>query len=325
MAKLKNIVSYYRRINIIGEEIAPLADTNKYKIMFDFIKCYLRYGADEEDYRALELYKKSSFERKKFTTAKKNYIYLYRNHSSSCDKDTFDSKIIFNSEYSDLLKRKWISTKNHSLDQINAFIDELGEVIVKEDFGMQGIGIYKLKSSDSDKRNNLMLSIRNNNHYVIEELIIQHPDMAYFNDSCVNTCRVETITDKAGKAHIVNTVLITGGKGSSISNTHSGGVMVHIEPETGVLDSKGRNPEGKLFNVHPGTGVQLLGRKIPYWNEVKELAVQLAERRPTARYIGWDISITEGGPEVIEGNLRPGHCTQSCDMVGRWPLIKKYL
>lgn len=325
MASFKNLLEYPKRIYAVGVEIAPLAGRNKYGVMMDFLVSYLKYGADEEDYKALEFYKKSASERKRFTTARKNYIRLYKDHSTEQDKQIFDSKSRFNETFGDLYSRRWISTINASVEDVSKFIEELGTVVVKEDLGTQGIGVYKLKSSDTTKRNALINSIKKGDKYVIEEVIIQHPDMAYFNDSCVNTCRIETVTDKNGKAHIINSILITGGKGSSISNTHSGGVMVHIDLESGVVDSKGRNPEGKLFNVHPGTGVSLLGRKIPYWIDVKDIALKLAERQPTARYIGWDIAVTKDGPEVIEGNLRPGHCTQACDMVGRWPLIKKYL
>lgn len=324
--KITQLPNYAKRLNKLGSEVAPLAGVSKFHVIMDFVRCYVIYGADEEDYRALELYRKSTSERKKFTTAKKNYIWMYNKHSKTTDKAILDSKCEFNKFYSEFINRKYVSSKENSIEEIISFINSNDEVIAKEDLGVQGIGVFKIKSADKSKIDNLINSIKSGkNNYVIEEVIKQHPDMAYFNDSCVNTCRVETITDREGKSHIINTILITGGKGSSISNTHSGGVMVHIDPESGIVDSKGRNPEGKLFNIHPGTGVPLLGRKIPYWQEVLQLAVRLAEKLPSARYVGWDIAITDKGPQVIEGNLRPGHCTQSCDMVGRWPLIKKYL
>lgn len=253
---------------------------------------------------------------------------MYQNHSTDEDKAILNSKTRFNQFYSEFINRRWISTEVSSSEEIKDFIDSQGEVIIKEDLGMQGIGVFKLKAHDIKNKRVFLQNITEipgKRHFVIEEVINQHPDMAYFNSSCVNTCRIETVTDRNGKAHIVNTIMITGGKGSSISNTHSGGVMVQVDSESGEIDSKGRNPEGRLFGHHPGTGVALLGKKIPYWKEVLALALRLAEKRPTARYVGWDIAITPEGPEVIEGNLRPGHCTQACDMVGRWPIISKYL
>ena len=295
------------------------------QMIYDRLMCYVRYGADAEDYIGLELYRKSALERDTFITARRNYKWLYKNHYTESDRAILLSKCSFNPVYASFFKRRWMSSRDNDIASINTFIDSLGEVIVKPDRGLQGLGVYKIKATDEAKRDEFINSVRCGQDYVIEEVIRQHPDMAYFNDSCVNTCRIETVTDRQGGGNLINTVVIIGGRGSEVSNTHTGGVMVHVDPDTGIVDSKGRNPEGRMFVKHPGTGAVLLGRKIPFWEETKALAIELAEFRPTMRCVGWDIAITENGPELIEGNIQFGHCTQACDMIGRWPLIMKYL
>lgn len=331
MSKIKFLKNQINRVLSTAAKAAPLTGKSKMSMIIDVLRCNVLYGANDEDYLGLELYKKSDSERKKFITSRRNYKYLFNHHYTPEDRTIFLSKCEFNPKFSKFFHRRWVSTKGASISEINNFMDSLDEVIVKPDLGLQGIGCYKIKKSDLKKREEFINKLPISNEagigedYVIEEVIKQHPDMAYFNESSVNTCRIETITDKNGKAHILNTIVIMGGKGSEISNTHTGGVMAHVDPSTGIVDSKGRNPDGLFFLSHPGTGAALPGRKIPFWQDVLALALKAAEERPSARCIGWDIAVTESGPDLIEGNIQFGHCTQACDMVGRWPLIRKYL
>ena len=44
------------------------------------------------------------------------------------------------------------------------------------------------------------------------------------------------------------------------------------------------------------------GLKIPYWHEVKAMALQTAGITPQLRYASWDITVTPDGPLMIEGN-----------------------
>ncbi|MCH5218005.1 MAG: hypothetical protein J1F07_05585 [Muribaculaceae bacterium] len=322
---IKTIKSKLSHTLSVGEKYQTLTGRSKWNLIFDFIRCNLKYGCTEEDYIGMEFYKKSNNERRKYLTSRKNREGIYNKFLSTEDKNLYRRKSEFNKYFQDFIHHKWISSISSSENEIIDFINNLGRVIVKPEVGDSGIGIHLINASDESQIKNLIQSIREGNQYIIEEVIIQCEEMASFNPSSVNTCRIETVTDKEGKAHLLNTIVIIGGKGSIVSNTHTGGVMAHIDPDSGIIDSKGRNPNGELFSKHPGTGSKLIGQKIPYWKDVIELALTLAEKRPSARYIGWDIAITANGPELIEGNNQPGYCTQACDMVGRWEIIKKYL
>ncbi len=41
---------------------------------------------------------------------------------------------------------------------------------------------------------------------------------------------------------------------------------------------------------------------MPYWEEVKSLALRAATAFPWVHGVGWDIAISEQGPVLIEGN-----------------------
>jgi hypothetical protein len=156
----------------------------------------------------------------------------------------------------------------------------------------------------------------------MEEIIVQHSEMARMNPSSVNTIRVITMLDRKRDVHIIYQCAKFGASMQCISNTLGGGVCCHIDKETGILDTLGKNMHGESIFRHPISGFVIPGFQIPNWDGVLEYAKKLANVVPSARYIGWDIVILENGYDVIEGNLHPCQDFQGCDGVGRWKLIK---
>jgi hypothetical protein len=45
-----------------------------------------------------------------------------------------------------------------------------------------------------------------------------------------------------------------------------------------------------------------VGFQVPFWPELIDMAKKAALHVPENRSIGWDIAVTENGPELIEGN-----------------------
>ena len=58
----------------------------------------------------------------------------------------------------------------------------------------------------------------------------------------------------------------------------------------------------KTHLAHPDTNVVFNGYQIPYFDEVKDLALSAAEKIPAIRLVGWDIVLGEQGPLLLEGN-----------------------
>ncbi len=291
-------------------------------VIYDVAKCRLKYGAILDDYLAFEFYRKNDKERKTFVTEKKLLDTLIPFANPEKISDIFDDKAKFNQTFAEFINREWIATETSDENEIRTFLKKFPVVFVKETKGSQGLGVKRVETTDPANVEAILKWVKDGGKFVIEQPIEQHPDMAYFNESSVNSIRMETLIDEAGNVKFFNTIVIIGGKGSIVSNTHTGGVMCHINPELGVIDSHGRNPMGERFLVHPQNKNLLLGKTIPMWDQLMEYTVKLAKVCPEARFIGWDIAITKNGPEVIEGNTKPGMCTQACDMVGRWPIIK---
>lgn len=144
--------------------------------------------------------------------------------------------------------------------------------------------------------------------YLLEEKITEHPDLARFNPSSVNTCRIVTFMQKSGEINVALAVLRIGAEGKNTDNWHTGGIAASIDPETGIIGEGVTRPEfgGNRYSSHPGTGVTFQGEKIPAWEEITSLACRAAGITPFIRSVGWDIAPTVAGPVLIEANFNWG-------------------
>ena len=157
----------------------------------------------------------------------------------------------------------------------------------------------------------------------MEEQISQIQDLAEFHPWSINTIRIVTLYDTVkDTVHIMSARLRIGNKKNSVDNFHFYGIGANINIETGLIDSVGYDAYNKTYLVHPITKKQIIGFQMPYWNECKDFAVNVAKRIPTVRYIGWDIVMQENGHFVlIEGNDNADHDFQQLHYSGNISLF----
>ena len=91
-----------------------------------------------------------------------------------------------------------------------------------------------------------------------------------------------------------------------MDNVDCGGMAARIDLESGMLLTVGADKAGNRYEKHPMTGTDIVGFKIPYWEEAKQMCMEAAMMIPQMRFIAWDVAITENGPTFIEGNSFPG-------------------
>ncbi len=88
------------------------------------------------------------------------------------------------------------------------------------------------------------------------------------------------------------------------ANLHQGALGIALDIHSGIIGEgvlKGRN-----YRMHPDTGKNFFGTKVPHWNEIMRIAVHSSKVFPF-EYIGIDIVLDkELGPLIMELNLRPG-------------------
>jgi putative polysaccharide biosynthesis protein len=148
---------------------------------------------------------------------------------------------------------------------------------------------------------------------IVQPRLTNHRDIRDLsNGGALATVRVMTCRNERGEYEVTNAAFrMAQGENTVVDNFHAGGILAKVDIATGVL---GRATDGAMAlgpgtgwcERHPQTGGQILGRRLPYWLQVLDLA-----RRAHATafsdhvVIGWDIAILDDGPRLVEGNKGP--------------------
>jgi alpha-L-glutamate ligase-like protein len=105
------------------------------------------------------------------------------------------------------------------------------------------------------------------------------------------------------------------------ANLHQGAIGAGLNLSNGWTNNAViRN---QVVNVHPDTGHNLLGLKLPFWTEILELAARCYDMVELG-YLGADIVLTpDKGPILLELNARPGLGIQIANLAGLVPRLEK--
>lgn len=134
---------------------------------------------------------------------------------------------------------------------------------------------------------------------IIESRITQHPEMQELSPLGLADVRIIMCDNCAVMAMTRIPTRQSDGK----ANLHQGALGVAIDISSGITVQA--QFLGQPIDTHPDSGIRLIGRKVPFWMEITELA-QVAARAVPLKYLGVDISVSPDGPQLLEINVRPG-------------------
>lgn len=178
------------------------------------------------------------------------------------------------------------------------------ELIRSDQLMLASLGNGKIKTLEEfvqQDLNNLRTA-----DYIMEEYIEQHPVLAEFNPSSLNTVRVWVGKTSKKGTEIVGIYLRVGRQGSLVDNRLSGGFGVEIDQNT--FRTKAAIPQdggGQAFKGHPDSGFNMTDIELPFRSEVIELSKRVINILPSTRFVGLDIAFSTNGPVIIEFNLAP--------------------
>lgn len=135
---------------------------------------------------------------------------------------------------------------------------------------------------------------------VLDEPVIQHPDLARINPDCLNTVRMYTLMIQ-DTCHFVAAGFRMGRRGSIVDNIEKGGLAAGVDIRTGTIISPAYDLKMNEYPVHPDTGVQITGYTIPNWTELLRFAKECAKACPV-RFAEWDFAVRENDCVLIEAN-----------------------
>ena len=297
-------------------------------LLADMGKCALKYNAGYMDYKIAEMYRLNDAQRRTvITRGISNEI--VRRMNDKAYWHFFDDKTEFNTLFSKWVQRDWIKTDDSlTAEKLSAFLADKDQVIYKPLEGSSGQGIVKYKKEDWQELPLFMEQLSEAGDGLLEEVVIQHPEMARMCPTSVNTVRIATLLgDK--KEGIVYAFLRIG-NGRVMDNVDCGGMAARVDLSSGTLLTVGADKQGNTYEKHPITKTPIVGFEIPFFEEAKQMCLEAMRVVPQVRFVAWDVAITPKGPRFIEGNSFPSHAVPQFaahypDGIGILPEFKKFL
>jgi glutathione synthase/RimK-type ligase-like ATP-grasp enzyme len=165
-------------------------------------------------------------------------------------------------------------------------------------------------------------------HYMIVKFVEQHEYARRIFSGSTNSIRILTMIDPETQEAFIADIFHRFGTNKSIpvDNWKQGGVLTHIDIETGMLgDTIYRSTDKKLLKMsfHPDSEAPVKGVIIPNWEFIKAKILEMAKFAYHCPYIGWDVVPQENGFYILEGNDCP-NVTQLYNPMLANPKIRKF-
>lgn len=172
------------------------------------------------------------------------------------------------------------------------------DVIVKPTFDTWGNGVMKIKSNDINEDTLSMLNKKYGLNYTVQECVKQHPAMATFNQTSVNTVRVMTYFNSKGEYECLRTIQRFGGEGAVVDNACAGGGFCNV-----TLDGVVERRLFKMQSLQVGELASSVTKEIPSYDMIVKATLALHKQLPYFDLLGWDIAVDEDGiPVILEYN-----------------------
>lgn len=297
-------------------------------LLADMAKCAVKYNAGYMDYKIAEMYRLNAAQRRTvITRGISNEI--VRRMNDKAYWHFFDDKTQFNSLFEKWVQRDWIKADEAlTAERLASFLNGKDQVIYKPLEGSSGQGIVKFQQEDWQEMPLFMDQLSEAGPGILEEVIIQHPDMARMCPTSVNTVRIATLLGDKQEGIVYAFLRI--GNGRVMDNVDCGGMAARVDLASGKLLTVGADKQGNTFTKHPMTGTDIIGFQVPYFEETKKMCLEAMRVVPQVRFVAWDVAITEKGPRFIEGNSFPSHAVPQFaahypDGIGILPEFQKFL
>ena len=145
---------------------------------------------------------------------------------------------------------------------------------------------------------------------IIQDALQNHDYWKKFTSGGLATCRIVTGISPLDTDEIMPffaTVKMPVGK-TEVDNYSKGSIAAFVDMDTGLMKSATSSVpyKGKfVFDYHPDTGHKIEGEVLPGWKELIDFAKTVHLHFETIS-VGWDISLTNNGITVLEGNVEWG-------------------
>jgi hypothetical protein len=280
------------------------SNRSKTALLLDSLYSVLRYKISILEYFQFDFFLEKKEERINYVGTPLLEEYQLRMNPKS-ERYILHNKLKFLEIYAPFIKHSHATLADLQANNDSAakvLHNKSGKIVLKSIFGERGIKIKVISARGLDSQALIGLLAATGNDFV-EECVVQHKDLMRLAPSGLNTLRIVTQLNNKDEVEILGTILRISSN-TAIDNWSAGNMAASVNLSTGII-------EGPAFYMditrsdeyyHPVTKVEILGFKIPYWKESLQMAKDSALYNRRNRSIGWDIAVTDDGPDLIEGN-----------------------
>lgn len=293
-------------------------------VLHDMIYCLHRLGISFQDYFVYNFIDKNYYYRKSFVSDKLRYYYCDILNDSNILPLMTDKYVCYQ-KYKRFFKRDVLGCYTEAdKNSFSLFTEKHERFVFKPLKGHSGHGI-KIVSVKDINVCDFFMDMISKGDFVVEELIVQGKETALVHPQSVNSLRVMTFV--LGKnVHIIGVTWRIGVGGATMDNAGSGGIYASVDPKYGFVQTDAINFRGEHFNIHPDTGIQIVGYNLPKWNEAVSMIYDMAMNIRGTTLVSWDIAYSDKGWVMIEANDNGGwRIMQSNKMVGKKAELYSYM
>jgi len=309
MRRILYLLYYFKGLdwvtfNLFMDFVRKRTGSSSFTLWCRIIYSSLHYNISLLEYFQFRFYEIPDVEKE--TYAGTGFMYEYQLKMNPKDSRlVLADKHKFLKEYSQFVRHQHASLKELEDNRVKAEVllkNPSGKVVLKSSKGQCGIGV-EVHPTESFSGNTLIGRLRESNNDLAEEFVEQHESLMKLSPSGLNTIRIITQLNAKDEVDILGARLrIT--VNSTVDNMAAGNMAAPININTGRVEGAGvySNITKTDQKIHPVTGVSIIDFQIPYWNETVTMVKAAAIHNKNNRSIGWDVAITNNGPELIEGN-----------------------
>lgn len=292
-------------------------------IKFDYWLCWIFLGAEPEDYFDFEFFWKGwAWRNHHITRQRLNFFVPILNDPE--EKYILNNKIEFCTRWNHYLKRNWCVPQKVTLSEFQSLFGDVSRILVKPAGAFGGHGIYAIDLTPDNMESTYEQLHESTEEIIVEEFVRQKGFLNDVYPMALNPLRVTTIRI-GDRIDVCYAFFTAGSQGKIIANDCSSGIVFSVNTETGEL-GLGQSRWGNGFVEHPESGVEVAGKRIPDWENIKAFCRDAHSHAPEGiGLIGWDVCWSAGEISLVEGNNGPGFPELPNKKEDQWKMMKNYL
>ncbi len=263
----------------------------------DVVICHKLYGASIADYFELQFYEKTHRERETYFTTNQALRFINCINGAENNRRFYDKSYMYR-VLGQFTKREQLFCPPNDYQEFEDYFLRHRKAFYKPNNTYCGNGIEIWDADDSGIMELYGRAAKQT--AVLDEPVIQHPDLARINPDSINTVKIYTLMIQ-NVCHFIAAEFRMGRRGSFVDNIEKGGIVAGVSIRNGTIIGSAYDLSMNQYSVHPDTGVKISGYTLPNWAEVLRFTEECARSCPIA-YVEWDFAIRENDCVLIEAN-----------------------